>query len=395
MAKSKSGFHTGPGGKKDGLGDWERALNRAGQPFGLKAADEYGPIFEAVNIGRQHNIQNWLGFRFTKAAGRISREVPDYNAAPWEDAPILCQELLSKLPPEFDKSVWLEPINEPRDENSDADTMFNDMNATDYLGQWCLAAAKFLNKRGYKFMGPSFNSGRPGRQGFPVADAVAQYSQPGMLKFLAYCAANPDKAALSIHEYVWARWKNKETVADWYPALWGRFEAAIAAADLHGIPRTFHIFVTEFGFAHVEAPAWAEVEPLLDARNRMLAPWPQVKYDAAWTLQNGWGEVDKQVNTWMNYNAAKTFDEGPQPARTHPLFGGTLPGTVAVRIEPADIFDRPLPTPPPPTPSVQPPTPMGTVYIQLPAGVQLVQSKSSQAGMVEIRVPAGVVVERV
>ena len=330
MAKSKLGFHVGPGGMKNGLGNWERLLNGAGQPFGLKAADDYGPIFEAVQIGRQHHVQNWLGFRFSEAAHRISREVPDYNAAPWLDAPILCQEMLDKLPPEFDKSVWLELINEPRDENSGNDTIFNSMNATDYLGEWCLAAANFLNARGYKFMGPSFNAGRPGREGFPIEDAVTQYSQPGMLKYLRYSADNPDKAALSVHDYSWSTWKEGQTADDWYPRLWGRFEAAIAAADLQGIPRTFHIFITEFGFAHREAPVWPEVEKYLDARNRMLARWPQVKYDAAWTMQQGWGDIDKQVNSWMQYPAHREFDEGEQPARTHALFGGTLPGAVPV-----------------------------------------------------------------
>lgn len=361
MAKSKLGFHTGPGGKKDGLGNWERALNQAGQPFGLKAADEYGPLFEAVEIGRQHNVQNWLGFRFSEAAHRISREVPDYDVAPWEDAPILCQEIIDKLPREFDKSVWLEPINEPRDENSGSDTIYNNLNATDYLGEWCLAAAIFLNERGYKFMGPSFNAGRPGREGLPVEDAVVQYSQPGMLKFLRYCAENPDKAGLSVHDYSWSTWQEGQTVEDWYPRLWGRFEAAIAAADIHGIPRTFPIFVTEFGFAHREAPVWPEAEAYLDARNEMLARWPQVKYDAAWTLQEGWGAIDHHVNSWLQYPAQREFDEGEQPARTHPLFGGTLPGDTPI-VQPPTLPEEPVTppvTPPPITmPPPQPPVPI-------------------------------------
>jgi hypothetical protein len=344
MAKSKIGFHVGPGGNKNGLGAWERALNGAGQAFGMKAADTYGPIHEAVQIGCEHGIQNWLGFRFTRAAGRVSREVPDYDVPPWDDAPRLCQEVLDKLPPEFDKFVWLEIINEPRDENSGSDTMFADMNATDYLGEWCLAAAQFLNERGYKFMGPSFNSGRPGREGHPLRDAVTQYSQPGMLKYLRYCAENPEKAALSVHEYSWSTWKEGQTAPDWYPGLWGRFEAAIAAADLAGIPRTFHIFVTEFGFAHQEAPSGGSARPFLDARNHMLARWPQVKYDAGWTLQSGWKQVDNHVNSWMQYEATKEFDEGEQPARTHEVFGGTLPGAEPIKPiqpEPTDFEEEP------------------------------------------------------
>jgi len=165
----------------------------------MKAVDEYGPIFEALHIGRENGVENWLGFRFTRAAGKVSREVPDYDTDPKLDAPKLGQEVIDKLPPEFDQAVWLELINEPRAQNKGADTMFGNMNACDYLGEWCLAAAKFLNAKGYKFMGPSFNSGEPGFEGFPIEDAVVQHSQPGMLKFLRYCADNPDKAALSVH----------------------------------------------------------------------------------------------------------------------------------------------------------------------------------------------------
>ena len=351
MAKSKIGFHLGPGGNKNGIGAWERALNAAGQSFGLKAVDTYGPLHEAVQIGREHNVQNWLGFRFTRAAGRVSREVPDYNVAPRIDAPRLCQETLDQLPAEFDKAVWLEIINEPRDENTADDTMFENMNATDYLGEWCLAAAEFLNGQGYRFMGPSFNSGRPGRLGHPLSDAVTQYSQPGMLKYLRYCADHPDWAALSLHEYSWSRWQGGETAADWYPTLWGRFEAAIAAADLAGIPRTFHIFVTEFGFAHREAPAGEAAKVYLDARNRMTARWPQLKYDAAWTLQSGWGAIDNQVNTWLNYDATKEFTEGEQPARTHAAFGGTLPDQAPVPPEPAEPVVTPAAPAPPAAPS--------------------------------------------
>lgn len=326
MAKSKIGFHTGPGGTKQGLGQWERELNKAGIAFGLKAVDEYGPLDEALRIGREHGVENWLGFRFTHASGRVSREVPDYDADPKVDAAALCQEVIDKLPPEFDKAVWLEIINEPRAQNKGEDTMFGDMNACDYLGQWCLAAAEFLKAEGYKFMGPTFNSGEPGREGFPLEDAVVQYSQPGMLAYLRYCAAHPDQAALSVHEYSWSNWKSGQTAADWYPSLWGRFEAAIAAADLNGIPRAFSIFVTEFGFAHVEAPSGKDAHSYLDDRNRMTAPWPQLKYDASWSLQAGWEPVDLQVNSWMKYDAGKEFDEGPQPAKTHPAFGETLPG---------------------------------------------------------------------
>ena len=327
MAFSKIGFHVGVGGNHDGLADWMRRINGKGRAFGLKSTDSYGQLGEALTIGREHGVSNWLVYRSTKAARRVSRETPIYTKAPVEDAVDLCGEVLSQLPPEFDKTgVWLELINEPRAKVHEGDEMYDNMNPCDYLGEWCLAAAQFLNEKGYKFAGPAFNSGEPG---VSLADAVTQYSQPGMLKYLRYCAHNPTMAALALHEYSWSRWRdNEETAEDWYPHLWGRFEAAIAAADIHGIPRTFPIFITEFGFAHNVAPRLEVARPMLDARNKMLARWPQVKFDAAWALQKyGSATVHNDTNTWMGYDVVgQWFDEGTRPAKTHEKFGGTLPG---------------------------------------------------------------------
>jgi GH25 family lysozyme M1 (1,4-beta-N-acetylmuramidase) len=174
-----------------------------------------------------------------------------------------------------------------------------------------------------------------------------------MLKYLRYCASNPEKAALALHEYSWSLWKDGQSAADWYPNLWGRFEAAIAAADLAGIPRTFHIFVTEFGFAHREAPAGSSAMAYLDERNRMTARWPQLKYDASWTLQSGWGKIDNHVNSWMQYDANKEFDEGTQPAKTHKAFGGTLPGAAPIEPELPVVEEEPK-TPVQPTKPKEP-----------------------------------------
>jgi hypothetical protein len=151
-----------------------------------------------------------------------------------------------------------------------------------------------------------------------------------MLNYLKYCAANPDKAALSVHEYTWDRWTKNETWPNWYPILWGRVEAALAACDKHSISRDFSIFMTEWGFAHEQAPQWPECEPYLTAYNEWAARWPQVKGVAAWTLQSGWGSVDNDLQNWFeplgNYAVNKNFDPGLQPAQTHIRFGATKPG---------------------------------------------------------------------
>ncbi|MFZ0545896.1 MAG: NBR1-Ig-like domain-containing protein, partial [Candidatus Promineifilaceae bacterium] len=162
------------------------------------------------------------------------------------------------------------------------------------------------------------------------------YELPGMLAYLQYCADNPEKAALSVHEYTWNRWTFGESWPNWYPTLWGRVEAAIAAADKHNIPRTFAIFMTEWGFAHEDAPRWPQCEPYLTDYNEWAARWRltngqnQVKGVAAWTLQAGWGDVDDDLQSWFthlaDYVVDHEFDPGEQPARTHLLFGDTVPG---------------------------------------------------------------------
>jgi len=328
MAHSKIGFHVGEAGNHNGLGDWIRRVNDAGHPVGLKSVNNYGRLGEALQIGRDRGVDNWLVFRMT-GPPIVSRESPaDYTRPPEDDAIELCQEILNKLPPEFDKAVWIEPLNEVRGKVNPGDQMFNDMSATDYMGEWCLAAAKYLNEREYKFCGPSFNSGEPGKEG-DLSDAATQYEAPGMLKYLAYCAEHHTEAALSLHEYVWNLFR-VEPIEHFYPSLWGRFEAAIAAADKNDIPRTFNIFVTEFGFAFDDTPNLEDARSMLDYRNQMLARWPQVKFDASWALQNygsaGSAQVFNNVNTWMGYDIGQSFEEGPQPARTHQVFGGTLPG---------------------------------------------------------------------
>ena len=63
MSKTIIGFHTASGGNKNGLGDWERALNAAGIPVFLKSADEYGVLHEALEVGEQYGVENNLIFR--------------------------------------------------------------------------------------------------------------------------------------------------------------------------------------------------------------------------------------------------------------------------------------------------------------------------------------------
>ena len=109
------------------------------------------------------------------------------------------------------------------------------------------------------------------------------------------------------------------------PRPLGRFEAAIAAADKASIPRSFQIFVTEWGFEYKSSPTYPSVSESLDWYNQQAARFQQLKFVAAWTLQAGYSPVDEQVITWVQYPIDRQFDPGQQPAKTHDLFGATLP----------------------------------------------------------------------
>jgi len=327
-------FHVGIGGNKDGIGQWMRSLNDAGIPFPLKSVDEYGVLFEALTVGIERNITNWLVYRMSEfehsAAG--VRETPDYTLPPYDAAVKHWLPIEAALPPEFDKmAVYIEPFNEIRMKKSPDDVQYKDMNAADWMGECCYHLATFANERGYKVALPAINSGEPGEKDAGMMDVVTQYSQPGMLKLIAYAAEHPDMCLLSIHEYIWDRYLHEdESWADWYPYLFGRFEGLIAAADNAGIPRTFKCIVSEWGFDREKAPRWNEAKPIIEQYTAWMVRWAQIIVGTtAWTLQNGEGGVDNDVQTWIEPLIHYTIYERPLPAEqpqiTHELFGSTLP----------------------------------------------------------------------
>lgn len=321
------GFHYSSGGNKNGIGDFMERLNANGIPFLMKGVDDAGLCFEGQQKGAAHGVQNHLIYRVSTAgqSNGVQYDVPDYAQSPSSAAQEHFDKTAPKWPVELKKDVvWMEPINEPRAKLSDGDIQWNNMHPVDWLGFFMYEYAKIANAQGFKVCGPSFNAGEP--EVFSTND----YEQPGMLAYFQYCAANPTKAALSIHEYTWDRWQWGESWPDWYPQLWGRVEAAIAACDKHNISRSFSIFVTEWGFAYDNAPRWPECKPYLTSYNQWAARWPQVKGAAAWTLSGGWGDVSSDLQSWFDplsdYAVDTVFDPGPQPARTNTAFGGTLPG---------------------------------------------------------------------
>ena len=321
MGKSVIGFHYSLGGNRHGITQFMEKLNGAGIPFLVKGTDDAGLCHEAHEIGKRFGVANHLIYRVSSAGQNdgIDYDVPHYTKSPRAAA----EDHFRVTRPKFDQAnlektaVWMEPINEPRAKKSADDIQYQDMEAADWLGAFMFEYAQIANAQGYKVCGPSFNSGEP--EVFTRND----YALPGMVDYLRYCAEHPSQAALSVHEYIWDRWKT-ESWDNWYPALWGRVEAAMAAADANNIPRTFSIFMTEWGFAHYEAPRWDQAERHLTAYNEWAARWPQVKGVAAWTFQMGWGTVDNDIQSWLaplaDYAVSREFSPGAQPATPHASF---------------------------------------------------------------------------
>lgn len=314
------GFEYGPGGNKNGSGDFIDRLTAAGAPQCFKGTDDAGLCYQAQETGHPDSV---LIYRVSTAGQNngIQYDVPKYELSPANAAEQHFQVTAAKWPTELlPARVWMEPVNEIRAKPDPNKPNYNNMHPCDWIGNFMTDYAVLANANGFKVCGPAFNSGEP---------EPADYSQPGMLRWLAYCAENPDKAALSVHEYAF----DLLPYANSYPWKYGRFQAAIAAADLAGIPRTFRIFVTEFGWTLDTVPNWQTAETTILPYTQLSAKFPQLQAAAIWSLRSGWGGISDQLSAWIgedgnplaNWIISNQYPTAVQPQATAAEFGATLP----------------------------------------------------------------------
>ena len=314
------GHHYSIGGNKTGSGAFIDRLNAAGIPVMMKGASDAGLCFEAQEKGKQYGVENILIWRAT--SDREDRA--DYWLAPSVAAAKKWEEIQNLWPPELDKNlVWWEVINEPRKQDSENEEQptWGNMHTTAWLGLFMVEMAKLMIPAGYKLCGPSFSSGEPEPEDWQLE---------GMASWLRYCADNPTKAAISHHEYCYPGLVPFE---ENYPWHYGRFQSIIAAADKLGIPRTFSIFLTEFGWTFQTVPSFETAVPTLTEYMKLGAKFPQLKGVALWTLQSGWGDISNQLAAWIsndgnplaNWIINNQYPELPQPQATAAEFGATLP----------------------------------------------------------------------
>jgi len=279
IAFTKIGFHTGPGGNAQGLGDYMRKLNDAGVPFFLKSADAAGPIYEAqqlmkANEAAGRNVPHTLVFRLTDTR----YEAPFYNLSlsPEEAAAVSWQLNRDNIPPELEKEyIWLETLNEPGRYGDNGQLQI------ERLGRFSLATAKLAVAEGYRYGALAFSTGVPEPE---------DWEHPAMLEFLRYAGEHPDQVAVALHEYSLVN----EFVGNGYPYLIGRFQALFDVCDKYGIPRPT-ILITEWGWEYDSVPQPIPALEDIAWASWLYAAYPQVKGAAIWYLGPQFGGIANQA----------------------------------------------------------------------------------------------------
>jgi hypothetical protein len=348
---NKIGFHTGPGGNPTGIGDWMRALDKAGIPFCLKSADHYGPLFEAQELMKKSSetgvspVPHVLIFRMSsRADGDYDFDVPPYKDPKYVNDPEGGAEkhwrkTMAKLPPEFDKKrVWLEVINEV------------DKNLCDWLGRFAVHTAKLAQKDGIKVSMFAWSSGEPEPSGWET---------PGMLAYLRICAKRPSQVAVAIHEYSF----DNNNIFDQAPFKIGRFQYLFQVCDKHNIPRP-RVHITEWGWRHDSVPPPEKAIKDIREVGKLYARFPEIEGAAIWYLGPGFGDIANETQRLIKpvteFTLKHRFEvpEGSGKIDVPEIDGEPQPIVPdPVEPPPPDPVEPPPPSPvePPPDPVVPPP----------------------------------------
>lgn len=296
LARNKIFWHSGPaGGNPSGIGTAYRQLNAAGIRIFHKTVDEYGILQEIhKEIDPQDINKHVLVFRLSDRDDVYTFDTPlyhhpDYINNPEGAADIHWQLTLQYLPPEFNKErVWLELTNEV------------DREKCEWLGRFALHIAKKANSLGYKVALLGWASGEPE----PVG-----WEEPSMLEFLRYCADNPTKCAVGLHEYSYII----DPIDHEFPFKVGRFQYLFATCDKHKIGRPTTL-ITEWGWTLDSVPDPTKAIQDIEKANKLYAPYPNILGAAIWYLGPGFGDIankaqkliqpltDWTLNNWIEYN---------------------------------------------------------------------------------------------
>jgi GH25 family lysozyme M1 (1,4-beta-N-acetylmuramidase) len=279
MRSFKVGFHLGPGGDPRGIGEMWREFDAAGIPIFVKSADAYGPCFEVLGLPNAHLHTAVYRMSTTGQPSGFDYDVPLYKQLPNDPigaAQIHWTETLNALPPEFDDRCWIEPINEV------------DKAEAAWLGEFACEIGRLALRDGKKVTLFGWSSGEP---------EPYHWEEPSMLRFLGMCAANPNRIAVSVHEYSYEVEDpgDLNPLDNGYPFKFGRFMYLFAVCDKFNIPRpTVHI--TEGGWTLWETPPAEAAEDDLLWADALYHDYPEIKGTAIWYLGAGWNNINRKAN---------------------------------------------------------------------------------------------------
>jgi len=262
---NKVGFHTGPGGNRTGINeDYIQKLNSEGVQAVIKSVDDYGPIWELMQSSNTLNVGI---FRLSHGGF----DLPDYNKSPWGAAVEHWQNILFALPPEFDKRVWLEVINEP------------DKNRSEWLADFSKSIATMMLEDGYKPALFSWSSGEP---------EPTDWTAPKMASLLQWVGEQNGNVAIALHEYDYGRIGMENT----YPNHIGRYTRLIDACRQMNISVP-PILITEWGWSYNNIPPQEQCMTDIDWAGRLYGSETSIKGAGMWYLGGGssWDNICDKV----------------------------------------------------------------------------------------------------
>lgn len=269
--RSKIGFLCGLGGDRRGIGEYFRALDSAGIPAIGIAYDDYGLCKEILTIGDEsgNGVEHVVVFHPTLASAN-----PDYDLEPELAAERFYDDIIAKLPPEFDKRVWLIWGNEGRGNPE----MFE---------WWGKCAHRFTTLAladDIKTLAFGWSAGTP-EHGF--------WTSPAVKDWLMLAAANPGMVGVAVHEGTDPRINQPPQVPDWSPLInppendiSGRYREMFAACDALGIAR-LPVFISECAWKYNGVPSVAVGMPHIDQAAKYYNRDKEVLGVSLWYLGYG------------------------------------------------------------------------------------------------------------
>ena len=282
MARSKVGLHCGTGPGMTGVMDnFITPINASGIPVHIKSVNNTGFVAQVVQSGRKHGVKNVVVLRF---ALDFQYDNPNYDAPNPEEE--MTSYYLARVKPRLEAAkelygmeseFWVELLNEP------------DKNRWGIVCRWAKKGLELLNADGYKGVAIAANAGEPE----PISWEI-----PESLALLRYCAANPDKAGISLHEGFTHHNIYDTEASELYPFLMGRFTYLHSACDKFNIDHPT-LFISELAWAHNDMPETAKAIRDIDFYSRLYNEHPNIKGGFLWNLNDGgaWGTLPSQLNS--------------------------------------------------------------------------------------------------